>query len=323
MQICASRPGRPAALTLCAVVVALAVPAGAPAKPVTAELRVEAANTPLSGGASYVTDTARIQTDQRPGCDGSGAVKTVNGATALGLLSDAGRVNRGLRPLSVSDKFEFGLFVCGIGDFIGSDTSFWLYKVDHVSPEVGADQFALRRGQHVLWFLLDTGRGVNTGDELELVAPARARSGGSFEVTVLAYDAAGKRSPAAGALVFGDTVQRTGADGKTTIFSDREGSVRLRAARGDDVPSEPVRVCLNERLSRCPAVRGERIFGTNGGERIRGTDGADRIDARGGNDRVNIRRGGRDRVRCGDGHDRVRAGRRDSVARDCEVVRRR
>jgi hypothetical protein len=45
--------------------------------------------------------------------------------------------------------------------------------------------------------------------------------------------------------------------------------------------------------------------------------------AGGGGDVVNVRRGNVDRVRCGSGRDLVRAGRRDRVARDCEVVRRR
>ena len=296
---------------------AVALGSASPAGALTAELRVEAGGKPLSA-SSFATRDARIQFDQRSSCGGSGNVGRIEADTPLGLLANAGRVFRGLRPLSVSDRFGFGLFVCGIGTFVGDASSFWLYKVDHVSPEVGGDQFALEGGQRVLWYFSDTSRGVNTGDELELVAPPRVRSGQSFQVTVNAYDSAGRRTPAAGALVFGETVQRTRADGTARIFSERQGSLRLRAIRGSDIPSAPQRVCLNRVLSRCPAARGQRIHGTSGGDRLEGTAGRDVISARGGNDRIDVRGGGRDRVRCGRGFDRVVGDRSDRFSRDCE-----
>jgi RTX calcium-binding nonapeptide repeat (4 copies) len=304
-----------------ALALALAFPAAAAGRSVVADLHVEAGDRPLAAG-SFVTDTARIQTDQRPGCDGSGNVATIQGPTALGLLAHASRVNGRLRPFGVSDEFDFGLFVCGVGDFVGSDTSFWLYKVDHVAPEVGGDQFRVSRGDDVLWYFQDTTTGTNTGDELVLEAPARARSGQPFEVTVWAYDAAGNRTAAADASVSGATVQRTDDEGKATIVSARTGEIRLRAERGSDIPSAPLEVCLGERLRDCPATRGERIQGTSRGDRIRATGGPDVVLGRGGADRISVRGGGRDRVRCGSGRDRVSADRRDRVSRDCEVVRR-
>lgn len=317
------RTARSAAVLACALAVALAAPTAALARPATAELRVEAGGAPLVAGTSFVTDTARIQTDAAPGCGGSGRVATLRGPTALGLVAYATRVTRALRPIGVSDRFSFGLFLCNLRRFTGGDTRFWVYKVNHVSPEVGGDQYALRGGEQVLWYFEDVARSVNTGDELVVSAPARARSGHSFRVTVHAYDAAGRRRPAAGALVYGETVQRTRADGTATIFSDRVGGLSLRAVRGSDVPSAPVRVCLAERLSRCAAARGERVIGTNRADAIAGTRGPDEIDARGGDDRVRVRGGGTDHVRCGGGRDTVEADRHDRVARDCERVVRR
>jgi hypothetical protein len=300
------------------VVCAMVSPAVAPAA-VLSSLRVEADNRALAA-ASYINGTARIQTDERPSCGGSGRTAAVRGATALGLLAYGARAERTLRPFSVSDEFDFGLFVCGVGDFRGSDASFWLYKVDHESPEVGGDQFALQGGEEVLWYFQDTARNVNTGDELVLDAPARARPGEPFEVTVWAYDPQGDRSPAAGALVAGE---QTDQNGKAGLVSDRRGGLTLRATRSADIPSATARVCLDDVLTRCPARRGERIVGTGAGNRIRGTGGADTVLARGGDDRVRVRGGGRDRVRCGRGRDRVVADRRDRVARDCERVQRR
>jgi hypothetical protein len=267
-----------------------------------------------------VTDTTSIKTDSTAACGGSGKTVTVQGPTALGIVASGGSVFAPVRPLRVSDKFSFGLFVCGIGAFTGDANAFWLYKVDHVSPEVGAEQFALKGGEQVLWYFSDTARNVNTGDELELVlvAPVRARRREGFNVTVYAYDSAGKRTPAANARVFGASAQPTDASGKTTIVPTGEGGLRLRAVRGPDVPSAPVRVCVRDVLFECPAVRGQRIFGTAGGDRIRGTAGADVIAAGSGDDRIDVRDTGRDRVRCGRGFDRVVGGLGDRFARDCE-----
>src|ERR671915_391031 len=47
--------------------------------------------------------------------------------------------------------------VCGVGDFESSDSAFWLYKVDHVAPEVGGDQFPIDRSHdEVLWYFQNT-----------------------------------------------------------------------------------------------------------------------------------------------------------------------
>jgi hypothetical protein len=315
------RPTAHRAAVTIAAVAAVAAPA-AHGAPVQSDLRVETGGSPLAGG-SYLTDTVRIETDRREACGGTGEVKTVEGPTALGLLSDGARVHRALRPLGVSDQFDFGLFVCGVGSFVGSDSAFWLYKVDHLAPEVGADQLELKGGEEVLWYFSDTGRNVNTGDELVLRAPARARPGRAFEVTVLAYDSKGARTPAADAQVTGDGVVETDSDGKARVEPDSRGTLRLRAKRGADIPSATVSVCVESVPSRCPARRGRVIFGTPGGDRIVGTAGADRVSAFGGADRIAVRGGGRDRVRCGSGRDRVRADRSDRMGRDCELVRRR
>jgi hypothetical protein len=315
------RPSAHRAAVATAVVAALAAPA-AHGAPVQSDLRVETGGSPLVGG-TYVTDTVRIKTDRREACGGSGDVKTVEGPTALGLLSDGARVHRALRPIGVSDQFDFGLFVCGVGSFVGSDSAFWLYKVDHLAPEVGADQLVLKGREEVLWYFSDAGRNVNTGDELVLKAPARARPGRPFDITVWAYDSKGARRPAADAQVTGDGIVSTDANGKAQMVLDSRGTARLRAERGADIPSAIVRVCVDSVLSRCPARRGRLIFGTPGGDRIVGSAGPDRVSAFGGADRIAVRGGGRDRVRCGSGRDRVRADRSDRVGRDCELVRRR
>lgn len=316
-------PVRAARNAACALTLLLLAPASAMAKPVVADLRVEAQGA-LSADVAYVTDTARIPTDTSAGCDGSGDTAKVSGPTALGLLNSALPFNEDVRPLSISDKFSFGLLVCGVGDFRSDDDSFWLYKVNHRAPEVGADQFKLSRGDEVLWYYQDIGRNLNVGDELVLFAPGRAKPGDDVRVTVYAYSFNGKRERAEGVTVASkDDTAKTDARGEARIDILREGRVFLRATRTGDIPSAPRRVCANEDLRECPKRFGKRIIGTRRGDRIAGTRGADVVLARGGDDRVNVRGGGPDKVDCGKGTDRVRVDRRDSADASCERVIRR
>ena len=230
-----SHPLRRALLAALAVLALCAGPAQA--KLVNASLRVEAAGKALAGGKTYATGTAKFKTDTRAACGGSGKTVTVPGATALGILATAAPTNPLLRPVGVSDKYSFGLVVCGIGRYVGfAQQSFWLYKVDHKSPEVGADQYKLKSGDQVLWFFEDTKTGSNTGDELALSAPAHAVAGKPFTVHVWDYDSHGKRKPAAGAKVGGKT---TNASGAATIKVSKPRRLRLRATHGKDIPSAP------------------------------------------------------------------------------------
>jgi hypothetical protein len=313
------RPVLSAGLTVCCL---LAVAAPAAAKPIPVDLRVEGANGRSLTADRYLTDTTSVRTAQRPpSCNGSGQSRRIAGPTALGTLVDGTLVNRRLDPLLVSDEFAFGLIVCGVGGSnAGSSSSYWLYKVNHVSPEVGGDAFAVKPGDDVLWFFVDGSR--NSGDELGLTAPIRAVSGTEFPVEVSAYDFQGAARPVAGALVTGGReAVRTGADGIADVTVDGNRTASLRATLDPHVPSAPTKVCANEVLSECTRGRASRIWGSRRGERIAGSSGRDRVLAGGGNDRISVRRGSLDIVRCGRGRDRVFAGTRDRIARDCEVVR--
>jgi Ca2+-binding RTX toxin-like protein len=66
----------------------------------------------------------------------------------------------------------------------------------------------------------------------------------------------------------------------------------------------------------------DRLLGSAVSDSLAGGTGADVISGRDGSDLIRSRDGVRDRVVCGSGRDRVSADRRDSVARDCEVVSR-
>jgi Domain of unknown function (DUF4430) len=240
MHIRFTNPLRHAVL---AALLALAlVPAGAVAKSVTASLRVQGPHKALDPGTSYGTGTVQATTDQRAACGGSGKPTTIAGPTAMGILVTAAKTDRALRPVGISDKFSFGLTVCGIGNYVGFEsTSFWLYKVNHKSPQVGADKYPLKPGDQVLWYFEDTNTGANTGDELALTAPAHATAGKAFKVHVWDYDAKGKRKPAAGAKIGGFT---TDAGGTATIKVSKARRLHLRATHGHDIPSATVTVVV-------------------------------------------------------------------------------
>lgn len=306
-----------AAIVACAIAASVAGPAAAATVP--AELRVEAAGAQdLTHGWTYFSDTTTLAADKGAGCNGSGRRHTLQGPTALGILEYARRHNDRLDPLRVSDQFEFGLLVCGIGDFASAATRFWTYKVNHVAPEVAAEQYTLKPGDRVLWTFQDTETGENTGNELELVAPGTVEPGEPFEVTVNQYDFAGAKSPAVGAEVAGVV---TDDQGEATItLAAGEPTAILRATRGVDVPSEPVRVCIGP----CERIAKKRYFGTGARDVISAKgDFAEYVAAWGGDDRIDVRGDEfSDRVRCGGGRDRVFADSIDRVARDCERVTR-
>ncbi len=308
----ATRLNRGRSLTLAAMTVALAVPATAAAAE-QADLRVEAGR-PLAA-AGYVTDTTKIKTTKSSSCQGSGDTKTIQGANALGLLWSAAAQTKSLRPVAVSDQYDFGLLVCGISTFVGGDTAYWLYKVDHKLPEVGAEQFPLKGGEEVLWYYSDTTANLNTGDELALQAPAKAKPDSTVKVRVWAYDATGKRTPAAGADGAGRGRGTTDAQGRATVETPAKGTLRLRAERGADIASQTA-VRLRDRQGRLPVAAREEHHRQRqeGPHRWAGQHGSPTSIA--------VKGGGKDTVRCGAGKDRVSADKNDRVGRDCEVVKR-
>ena len=191
-----SRHGRRLVVSTCLAAALAAGPLAAQAGAEIADLRVEAGGQVLTN-ASYTTSTETVTTDRsRPACGGTGQRKTIQGLTAMGLLAAAAERRPALQPLRISDQFSFGLLVCGLFDFTASDTAFWLYKVNHRSPEVGGEAFKLSGGEEVLWYFQDTARNRNTGDELVVEAPARALENRDVEVTVYAYGPNGARRPA-------------------------------------------------------------------------------------------------------------------------------
>jgi hypothetical protein len=319
MHISSLRP-RVGLLLACAAFVFLLIAPTARTAPVPVDLRV--VDTPGETLAEHIqfTDTVTIRTDPEADCfgppGGSGHDVTIQGPTALGAVADGGAVDGDLRPLSVTDQFSFGLGVCGIGGREASGSSFWYLKHNHAGAQVAGDQLTVNSGDNVLWYLSP---GFPPPPELVLVAPPLARPGEPFQVSVFAYEDDGSRTAAAGATVSGADAP-TDANGVATITPGGEGTFRLQATRGTDIPSNTARVVVNAELDPCRAQPGQLIVGSRKRDKIDGTPEPDTIRARGGDDVVRARGGCEDVVNCGRGHDKAKVDGED-VVRRCQRVR--
>jgi hypothetical protein len=240
---------RLAAACALALVLSLSIAASAVAKGVSADLRVVGKGGKVLTEQTLSTGTTAIKTSPQANCfgagsGGSGASVTIKGATALGLLGQASKSTASLRPLLVTDAFDFGLGICGVGASKVSGKASWYLKVNHKGATVGGDAVKLKPGDEVLW---DLAPSYPYPNELALVAPDTALGGQPFQVTVYSYDEKGKRKPVSGATVTGASGP-TDASGKATVTLSAPGP--LVATHGKDIPSASEEVCIG---IACPA----------------------------------------------------------------------
>jgi Ca2+-binding RTX toxin-like protein len=298
----------------------------------------------MDPGTTYIVDE-RVTVPTRPDADcfgppgGSGAEFRFERPNVLSLLATAGRTTPALRRVALTDQFGFGLGICGIGGVQARlGETFWYFKVNHDEASVGADQLELRAGDEALFYLAPDAYPNPNPAELELIAPARARAGEPFAVSVVQHSCVTaseppfatscQKRPAAGVTVTGgDAVATTAADGGAAISIGSSRNAKLVATRGADIPSEAQQICVGALLDDCPPVRGKRVVGSPQADRIKGTAGSDSIRSRGGDDRIDARKGGFDRVNCGKGRDVVKleqAGAdRVRIRGSCERIERR
>jgi hypothetical protein len=245
-----STPFRLVAACALAAILSLSIVAAAVAKGPSANLRVAVAGGKVLADKKVRARTASVKTSPKAECfgegsGGSGKKVSIRGNTAMGLLARASKSTRSLRPLLISDAFDFGLALCGVGGEVVGENESWYLKVNHRSLTVGGDQATIQRGDDVLWALVRTeAPDYAYPDELWLKAPKRAKRGRAFAVRVFAYDEKGKRKPVKGAKVSG-AERRTGADGRTRVVLRKPR--RLIARHGKDIPSAKVAVCVGSK----------------------------------------------------------------------------
>ena len=190
---------RPVLPALAALVVALA--AASPALGALVHVRVEGKTRTIFGAADPLASAT----------------------TALGALESA----------SIGGEFyyhvataSFGRYVDQIGRYPASGSSGWVFKVNGVSPPVGADKVQLKDGDTVLWYWATFG--AAGGPPTLLLTKVQGHC-----YRVVEQDDSGKTSPADGAVlhVDGRTVATQGAAGAATAcLSGRHGPVRATLA---------------------------------------------------------------------------------------------
>ena len=79
---------------------------------------------------------------------------TVTASNALDALEQASIMGELYYHVTVTG---FGPYVDQVGRYGGSGSTGWVFKVDDVSPPVGADQVALKDGDRVLWYYAEFG----------------------------------------------------------------------------------------------------------------------------------------------------------------------
>jgi hypothetical protein len=127
---------------------------------------------------------------------------------------------------------SFGPYVDQIGRYVAAGSNGWVFKVNGVSPPVGADAVVLKDGDRVLWYWATFGP---TGGPPTLVLQATKKRGC---YRVVAQDDNGKRTAARGARLHAggrSVLARTGSSclgaHKGLVTATLKGAVRSNALR--------------------------------------------------------------------------------------------
>ena len=166
-----------------------------------------------------------------------GKTQTIFGSTEPTLSVKANALDA-LEAASLAGEFyyhvvtaSFGRYVDQIGRYPATGSSGWVFKVNGVSPPVGADAVALKPGDRVLWYWAAFGP---AGGPPTLVLQRTKRAC----YRVLAQDDAGKTRPARGAVLHvGRRTVRAGSGSACVgrhsglVRATLKGAVRSNALR--------------------------------------------------------------------------------------------
>jgi hypothetical protein len=243
---------RLAAACALAISLTLVLAGSAAAKGFSADLRVVGAGGKVLTEKTVATATTSVKTSAKATCfgagtGGSGDAVSLKGNTAMGLLARASKSVAALSPLLISDHFDFGLALCGIGSSVAKGSSSWYLKINHKALEVGGEVAKIHAGDEVLWALVRTeAPDYAYPNELALTAPDTAKAGKAFTVRAFSYDGNGNRKPAGGVKVTG-AADPTGADGRTEVTLSKPA--QLIARKSGEIPSASEPVCIG---GKCP-----------------------------------------------------------------------
>ena len=149
--------------------------------------------------ASAVAATVHVRVEGKTRTLFAPTEVTVQAATALDALEQASLLGELYYHVTTTG---FGPYVDQIGRYPASASSGWVFKVDNVSPPVGADKVTLKDADDVLWYYADFSPAG--GPPTLVLKPAAA---GCYAVQ--AYDDAGQPTTAVTNLVLHVGSKRT------------------------------------------------------------------------------------------------------------------
>jgi len=179
----------------------------------------------LSLALAAVLATGALAADVRVRVEGR--TQTIYGPTQPALRAD--NALQALDVASVAGEFHYALTAASFGDYVSqigkyaaAESSGWVFKVNGVSPPVGADKVVLKDGDVVLWYYATFGP-AGGPPTLEL-----KRLPGNCYV-VESVDDAGKRTRARNATLVAGTKRVRAPQGRACI-GRHAGLVRAVAA---------------------------------------------------------------------------------------------
>ena len=157
---------------------------------------------------------------------------TVNATNAQDALEQASILGELYYHVTLS---SFGAYVDQVGRYGGSASSGWVFKVNDLSPPVGADKVTLKDGDRVLWYYADFG--PTGGPPTLYVKPTT--SGGCY--LAQAFDDNGKLAAVSG-LQWHIGSKRTAAGKTGTDFCPgKHSGLLVRATATSAVRSNAVK----------------------------------------------------------------------------------
>ena len=167
----------------------------------------------LSLALAAVLATGALAADVRVRVEGR--TQTIYGPTQPALRAD--NALQALDVASVAGEFHYALTAASFGDYVSqigkyaaAESSGWVFKVNGVSPPVGADKVVLKDGDVVLWYYATFGP-AGGPPTLEL-----KRLPGNCYV-VESVDDAGKRTRARNATLVAGTKRVRAPQGRACI----------------------------------------------------------------------------------------------------------
>jgi hypothetical protein len=239
-------PGMSAVKTTACAVIALlgdyfpvAVLEPEPPEPgVTVDVRVEGEDENIWSGTVTV-DESWITADN------SGTEYHLEDPTAIGALDEA--AEEGEFTYTTTDEYG-GLYVTSIDGEEPAGTAGWMYRVDYISPSVGADQFILDDSHQEVLFYYGEYTDIPLKIEVDNIIP---EAGDSFTVTVSEYDdAMAEWYLVEDATVYADTDYTTDENGEVEITLYHDATIDVYAEMEGHIRSNSVTVTVGEGSSQ-------------------------------------------------------------------------